>query len=127
MRVLEEYFIEGGKPEASPFKKVRSFTIQPSQELQELTVAANFVEVFLAKEGHDGPVGINFMRKIELPLIFGLYGALLAGVDYVIVGAGNPKDLPELVTRLANQQQVELTLRVPRSMSRDRPPVLRSR
>jgi NAD(P)H-dependent flavin oxidoreductase YrpB (nitropropane dioxygenase family) len=112
MRVLEEYFIEGGKPEASPFKKVRSFTIQPSQELQELTVAANFVEVFLAKEGHDGPVGINFMRKIELPLIFGLYGALLAGVDYVIVGAGNPKDLPDLVTRLANQQEVELTLRV---------------
>jgi NAD(P)H-dependent flavin oxidoreductase YrpB (nitropropane dioxygenase family) len=112
MRILEQYYVEGGKPDASPFKKVRSFTVQPSKELQELTVAANFVEVFLAKEGHDGTVGINFMRKIELPLIFGLYGAILAGVDYVIVGAGNPKELPELVTRLANQQEVELTLRV---------------
>lgn len=111
-RIIEEYFVEGGKPETSPFKKVRSYTIRPSRELQELTVAANFVEVFLAKEGHDGPVGINFMRKIELPLIFGLYGAVLAGVDYVIVGAGNPKELPELVTRLANQQDVALTLRV---------------
>jgi NAD(P)H-dependent flavin oxidoreductase YrpB (nitropropane dioxygenase family) len=104
--------VPGGKPEATPFRNVRSFTIQPSKELQELTVAANFVEVFLAKEGHQGPVGINYMRKIELPLIFALYGAVLAGVDYVIVGAGNPKELAELVTRLSNHQEVGLTLRV---------------
>ena len=35
-------------------------------------MAANFVEVFLAKEGHDGVVGINYLRKIELPLPFAL-------------------------------------------------------
>jgi NAD(P)H-dependent flavin oxidoreductase YrpB (nitropropane dioxygenase family) len=101
-RIVEAFYVPGGKPEASPFKKVRSFTIHPTGELQDLTVAANFVEVYLAKEGHDGLVGINYMRKIEIPLIFALYGAVLAGVDYVIVGAGNPKALPELVTRLAN-------------------------
>jgi len=111
-RILETYFIPGGKPDEDPFRKVRSFTIEPTEELQELTVAANFVEVFLAKEGHDGRVGINYMRKIELPLIFALYGAVLAGVDYVIVGAGNPKELPELVTRLAKRQEVALPLRV---------------
>lgn len=111
-RVLEAYYVPGGKPEATPFRNVRSFTIQPTDALQELTVAANFVEVFLAKEGHQGRVGINYMRKIELPLIFALYGAVLAGVDYVIVGAGNPKELPELVTRLSYHQEVGLSLRV---------------
>ena len=34
-------------------------------------------EVFLAKEGHEGLVGINFLRKIELPLPATLYGCLL--------------------------------------------------
>ncbi len=111
-RIVEAFYVPGGKPEESPFKKVRSFTIHPTGELQELTVAANFVEVFLAKEGHDGRVGINYMRKIELPLIFALYGAVLAGVDCVIVGAGNPKELPDLVTRLANHQEVALPVRV---------------
>jgi hypothetical protein len=62
--------------------------------LQELTVAANFVEVFLAKEGHGGQVGINYLRKIELPLPFACYGAMLAGVDHVLVGAGSPAELP---------------------------------
>jgi NAD(P)H-dependent flavin oxidoreductase YrpB (nitropropane dioxygenase family) len=118
-RIVNAFYVPGGKPEASPFKKVWSFTIHPTAELQELTVAANFVEVFLAKEGHDGLVGINYMRKIELPLIFALYGAVLAGVDCVIVGAGNPKELPELVTRLANHQEVALPVRVQGSSSTD--------
>lgn len=111
-RVLDAYFVPGGKPEDSPYKKVRSFTIQPAPELEELTVAANFVEVFLAKEGHGGLVGINYMRKLEIPLIFALYGAVLAGVDYVIVGAGNPRELPGLITGLANHEDVALPLRV---------------
>lgn len=111
-RIVEAFYVPGGKPEASPFKKVRSFTIHPTGELQELTVAANFVEVFLAKEGHQGPVGINYLRKIEMPIPFSIYGAILAGVDYVLVGAGNPQDIPDLVTRLARNETVGLPLRV---------------
>nr|MDJ0499116.1 nitronate monooxygenase [Acidimicrobiia bacterium] len=95
-----------------PFKNVRSFTVNPDLQLQALTVAANFVEVFLAKEGHTGPVGINYLRKIEMPIPFSIYGAMLAGVDYVIVGAGNPKDIPHIVTRLARHEAVGLPLRV---------------
>ena len=34
-------------------------------ERQGLIVLANFVEVFLAKEGHDGVVGINYLEKIQ--------------------------------------------------------------
>ena len=103
-RIVDDYYLPGGKPDGKPFKNVRSFTIEPDVRLQELTVAANFVEVFLAKEGHNGPVGINYLRKIEMPIPFSIYGAMLAGVDYVIVGAGNPQDIPNLATRLARHE-----------------------
>jgi len=111
-RIIDAYFIPGGKPDDTQYKKVRTFTVEPDEALVELTVAANFVEVFLAKEGHDGPVGINFLRKIELPIPCSLYGAMLAGVDYVIVGAGNPKDLPPMITKLARNEPVALSVRV---------------
>ncbi len=78
-RILDAYFVPGGKGDKKPFKNVRTFTVEPDLALQELTVAANFVEVFLAKEGHSGPVGINYLRKIELPIPFSAYGAMLAG------------------------------------------------
>jgi NAD(P)H-dependent flavin oxidoreductase YrpB (nitropropane dioxygenase family) len=111
-RIIDEYFIPGGKQDKKPFKNVRTFTVEPDPALQELTVAANFVEVFLAKEGHEGAVGINYLRKIELPIPFSVYGAMLAGVDYVIVGAGNPGDLPPMISRLSRNEPVTLALRV---------------
>lgn len=111
-RIIDEYFIPGGKQDKKPFKNVRTFTVDPDPALQELTVAANFVEVFLAKEGHEGAVGINYLRKIELPIPFSIYGAMLAGVDYVIVGAGNPKDMPDMISRLSRNAPVTLALRV---------------
>ena len=111
-RVENDYFVPGGKPADRPFKNVTSFTIEPARRLVELTIVASFVEVFLAKDGHDGPVGINFLRKIELPLVVGVYGAMLAGVDYVLVGAGNPNELPGLLDRLAGHDDVALPVRV---------------
>jgi NAD(P)H-dependent flavin oxidoreductase YrpB (nitropropane dioxygenase family) len=138
-RILDGYFVPGGKESTRPFKNVRSFTIDPDLTLQELTVAANFVEVFLAKEGHNGPVGINYLRKIELPIPSSVYGAILAGVDYVIVGAGNPREMPRLITDLAHHKRVGLPIRVqglksadgdvevgfdPTDFEGDRPPTL---
>jgi len=111
-RVLEAYFVPGGKDKDRPFKNVRTFTVDPDRALQELTVVTNFVEVFLAKEGHDGQVGINYLRKVELPIPFSVYGAILAGVDFVIVGAGNPKEMPALISRLARHEATSLGLRV---------------
>ena len=111
-RIIRSYYVPGGKPKDVAFKNVRTFTVEPDPALVELTVAANFVEVYLAKEGHDGPVGINFLRKIELPIPCSLYGAMLAGVDYVIVGAGNPKDLPPMINRLSRHEPVILPVRV---------------
>ena len=68
-RVLADYFIPGGKPLTAPFKLAPMPTLRPRAELVELTVIANFVEVFLAKQGHEGLVGINFLEKIQLPTL----------------------------------------------------------
>ena len=111
-RILDTYYVPGGKKSSEPFRNVRTFTVDPDVALQELTVAANFVEVFLAKEGHNGPVGINYLRKIEMPIVCSVYGAILAGVDYVIVGAGNPRELPVVISRLSRNEPTSLTLRV---------------
>ena len=118
-RVLAAYYIEGGKPAQAPYRNVPMFTLQPPPALQELTVVANFCEVLLAKRGHDGPVGINYLRKIELPLPFGCLGAMLAGVDYVLVGAGNPAEIPALLRGLARHDDVTLTVRAQGATSTD--------
>ena len=71
----------------------------------EMAVAGNFVEVFLAKEGHSNPIGINYLEKIQISHLPSLYGALLAGVDVVIVGAGIPLAFPETMRRLARHER----------------------
>jgi len=111
-RIVSAYLVEGGRGDATPYRSVPMFSARPAPRLQELAVAAGFVEVYLAKEGHDGPVGINLLRKIEAPIPFVLYGAMLAGVDDVLVGAGNPHEIPSLLDRLSRGQAVELGLRV---------------
>jgi len=117
--ILSAYFVEGGRGSTETFAAVPRWTLVPSRRLQELTVAGAFVEVFLAKEGHDGVVGMNLMRKIELPLPFAAYGAMLAGVDALLVGAGNPADVPELVRRLARGEDVAWSVRVQGATSAD--------
>src|SRR5665213_2625875 len=111
-RILTRYFIPGGKPEGTPFKNAPMYSTNPPQELIELTVAANFVEVYLAKEDHQGLVGVNYLEKIQLPTLPSLYGALLAGVDYVLMGAGIPKAIPALLDKLALHEEVSLKLNV---------------
>lgn len=111
-RILATYFVPGGIGPDTAYRPVLRHTTSSARALQELTVAANFVEVFLAKEGHTGPVGINYLHKIDLPLPASCYGALLAGVDYVCVGAGNPADIPALVRTLARHEPASLDVRV---------------
>ena len=118
-RVLDTYFLPAGRPDGRPYREVPMFTLAPPLALQELTVVANFCEVYLAKEGHPGVVGINYLRKIELPIPFACLGAMLAGVDYVLVGAGSPAALPELIRRLARRDGVAMTVRVQGTTSAD--------
>jgi NAD(P)H-dependent flavin oxidoreductase YrpB (nitropropane dioxygenase family) len=111
-RVLADYYIPGGKPADKPFKNVSLPGLTFGPRLLELTVTANFVEVFLAKDGHPGVVGINLLEKIQFPTLPSLYGAMLAGVDYVLMGAGIPRAIPGALDRLAKGEPVELKIDV---------------
>ena len=64
-RVLDAYFLPGGRPDGRPYRPHPTLTIAPSRAAIELSLVGNFAEVWLAKEGHDGPVGINFLQKIQ--------------------------------------------------------------
>jgi nitronate monooxygenase len=110
--ILDRYYIEGGKPANQRFVQTPLGRAEQSGNLLDLLVASNFVEVHLAREGHSGPVGINYMEKIQTPLLASVYGSMLAGVDYVLVGAGIPKVLPAAIDRLAEGLPVEMKLDV---------------
>ncbi len=69
------------------------------------------MEVWLAKEGHGGPVGINYLEKVQLGLAPGMFGAILAGADCVLVGAGVPGYVPEPARRLARREPVTVRIR----------------
>jgi nitronate monooxygenase len=111
-RIIDRYFVPDGKASDKPFKSKPFPSEKPSRHLEELTVASNFVEVYLAKEGHDGLVGINYLEKIQPPTLPSLYGAMLAGVSYVLVGAGIPKAFPGILDQLSQGQAVELRIDV---------------
>ena len=111
-RVEEAYYVEGGVAAHQALRTLPMYTTAASPARHALAVLAGFVEVWLAREGHDGVVGINFLEKIQLPTPATLYGALLAGVDYVLVGAGIPRDIPGLLERLCRHQPVALPLHV---------------
>ncbi|HEX7036386.1 MAG TPA: nitronate monooxygenase, partial [Pseudomonadales bacterium] len=108
---------EHSRPEAAPtgsakFARHPLPNLRMPRKLLELTVVANFVEVFLARDGHDGPVGLNLLEKIQLPTLPSLLGAMLAGVDYVLMGAGIPRAIPGVLDDLARYRPVALPLDV---------------
>jgi len=52
-RILDRYFIEGGKDADARFAVKPMAKMNTSRRVEELIVAGNFAEIFLAKEGHD--------------------------------------------------------------------------
>ncbi len=111
-RIWQEYFVPGGKPAGAPYKPLPMHQKHDSRKLVELCMISNFVEVFLAKEGHDNPVGINFLEKVQIPHLASVYGAMLAGVGYVLIGAGIPLHIPGVLDAFALHQQAEYRLAV---------------
>jgi nitronate monooxygenase len=83
-----------------------------TRKLIELCMVSNFVEVFLAREGHRNPVGINFLEKVQLPHLPSIYGAMLAGVGYVLMGAGIPLHIPGVLDAYAAHAAAEYKLNV---------------
>ncbi|MCX6968062.1 MAG: nitronate monooxygenase [Verrucomicrobia bacterium] len=111
-RVWDQYFVEGGIAPGQPYKPVPLFSANPHQNVLELNTLANFVEVFLAKAGHAGEVGINFLEKIQLPTLSSIFGAMLAGVDFILMGAGIPRAIPGVLDHFAQGEAVKLKIDV---------------
>jgi nitronate monooxygenase len=111
-RVWGRYYIPGGKAERTPYKSLPTHSKDTPPELKELCVVANFVEVLLARTGHDKPVGINYLEKVQLPHLPSIYGAMLAGVGYVLMGAGVPLKIPGVLDRFTNHEPATYLLQV---------------
>ena len=112
-RVLASYFVAGGIDPATPFRGIRQFSVESCREVIEFTMCANFAQVWLAKEGHGNGIGVNFLEKVQLPFLFALYGALLAGVDYILIGAGVPNQVPAALQKLARHEPASYLLHIP--------------
>jgi len=117
--IISAWYRTEGTPETNDFTAIpmRSAVSADGSpyapaELDALTAAANFVEVFLAKEGHSGKVGINFLEKVQLPNPAAIYGAMLAGVDYILMGAGIPLEIPGLLDAYARGEAGEIRIQI---------------
>jgi nitronate monooxygenase len=111
-QIWDTYYIAGGKPENAAFTLPPMASTTPDVDWLRLCVVANFVEVFLAREGHTNPVGINFLEKIQIPHLPSIYGAMLAGVSYVLMGAGIPLKIPGVLDKFVNHETATYPLNV---------------
>ncbi|MFL5540542.1 MAG: nitronate monooxygenase [Longimicrobiaceae bacterium] len=110
--VLHKYFKPEGRAAGEPYKAIPMYRQVVSKVRDQLTMLSSFVEVWLAKEGHDGVVGVNLLTKVQMPNLATLYGAMLARVDYVLMGAGIPKEIPGALDRFAAHEAASIKLDV---------------
>jgi NAD(P)H-dependent flavin oxidoreductase YrpB (nitropropane dioxygenase family) len=110
--MLRHHFMPGGRAPGAPYSLLSMHQQVLDRARQQVTMLASFVEVHLAKQGHNGPVGINLLTKVQMPNLASLYGAMLAGVDYVLMGAGIPREIPGVLDALAEHRPASLRLEV---------------
>lgn len=112
-RLYRRYHVPGGM---APGERLKGFSLAgptPPRDVQIFTMLATFSHVWRTKgAAPNRPVGVNFLRKIERVLLYGLYGAMLAGVDWVVVGAGDPGEIPAVLDDLARNRTAELPVHV---------------
>lgn len=109
---LRKWFRPDGRKPGEPYKMLPMYRLGVSAAKERLTALASFCEVWLAREGHDNPVGINLLTKVQLPNLAVLYGAMLAGVKAVLMGAGIPKEIPGVLDAFAEGREGALRLDV---------------
>jgi nitronate monooxygenase len=118
-RVGDAYFIAGGKAKWTPYLPVTAQAKDMPREALELAIVGNFAEVYLAKQGHANAVGINYLEKIQAAILPAVYGAMLAGVDYVLMGAGIPLKVPGVLDAFAEHLASSYTLSVTGALPSD--------
>ena len=108
--VMQRYYLPHGRPPGTRYRLLPLMRERLTRAREALIALAAFAEVWLAKEGHDGLVGLNLLTKVQIPTLPTLYGAMLADVDYVLMGAGIPKEIPGALDRLARHEPATLKL-----------------
>lgn len=111
-RVSKRYFRATGRALDAPYSMLPMYRVGSPIVRDQVTMLGAFVEVWLAKEGHHGEVGINLLTKVQFPNLAVLYGSMLAGVDYVLMGAGIPRDVPGILDALATHGTATMRLEV---------------
>ena len=109
---LRDWWLAAGRPPGTPYRLLPMYQQAVSQARERLSMLAAFVEVTLAKEGHAGRVGMNLLTKVQFPNLATLYGAMLAGVDCILMGAGIPREIPGALDALASGREARLRLEV---------------
>lgn len=110
--ILARYFLPAGRAPGAPYALLPMHRRQVTLQRQQVVMVASFVEVFLAREQHDGLVGVNLLTKVQLPNLAALYGAMLAGVHFVLMGAGIPREIPGVLDLLTVHEAATLRLDV---------------
>lgn len=105
-KIIKKFFVEGGIKKHQSIKPVQMLNVKPSALLITLIICANFAYVWLAKEGHDNPISINYLEKISIPHVYAITGAMMAGVDYITMGAGLPLQIPDVIRGLSEGKTV---------------------
>ena len=106
--VLRRYFRPDGRRPGTPYKMLPMSKRVMSRARELVIIVAAFVEVYLAKEGHWELVGMNLLTKVQIPTLPTLYGAMLAGVDVILMGAGIPREIPAALDDLALHRAASL-------------------
>ncbi len=104
-----------------PYQNLLLLTHRSKRRSTDLLVLAAFAEVAMAKAGHGGVVGINLLTKVQIPTVALLCGAMIAGVDYVLMGAGVPTHIPGVLERLRHGLSVDTKLALANASTEDSP------
>ena len=110
-RVLLQ-FTQTRRTVSDAYQNLVMLTHRSGEHALDLLVLASYAEVALAKDGHDGKVGMNLLTKVQVPTAPTLLGAILAGADYIVMGAGVPTHIPGTLVSLAAGEPVEMPLDV---------------
>ena len=110
--ILDRFFVDGGIAKSTSYLDVPKLSLNPTPFAQKILIAANFVEITLAKRNTEGLIGVNFLEKIQLATPTSIFGAMLADVDYILMGAGIPADIPQLITDLLSGTRVNFKIKV---------------
>ncbi|MFB6247902.1 MAG: nitronate monooxygenase [Salinibacter sp.] len=110
--LVDRYYRPDGRADGAPYDLLPMHRFRPTEASQRLLAAAAYTEVRLATEGHEGLVGLNLLAKLKRYTLPCIYGAMLAGVDLVSIGAGIPMEEARQLPALAAGEAATLRLDV---------------